>query len=457
MVHGGHCVAQYDDRVVFVRHAIPGETVVVKRTGTGPSGQFWLADTIEVIQPSEFRRAHQWKLADPLRAHAAARLPVGGAEYGHIVVEYQRRLKATVFRDTMVRLGRQNFDDIDVSVIGVESDGAAGLRWRTRNTFLVSATGRLCLPVHHHGQPVPVRNIPLAVAHLDALELWELNFTGALRVAVATPNHGRDALITITPHTQVMEHQESLQAHVAFWQRQLSRLPEHVSAIVTIPAKERGQAKETITLRGRSWVQEEVASQKYGTHSFRVSSQRPWPVHRDGAVTLVEAVMKAADPQPGQVVADLYAGPGLYSRFLADAVGPDGAVLSVEAGVTPSQDASVNLQAVAQATVLHGNLNRVMTSWLRTPELKFAAGGLEDRNVDTVVLNPPRQGAGRAVISRIHQLEPTKIVYIASGPTSLARDARRFNAYGWRLESAEVYDLAPETQHMDSIGVFTRS
>ena len=57
-----------------------------------------------MLHGSEFRRTHQWKLADSLRAHAAGRLPVGGAEYGHIVLPHQRRLKAQVFRDTVARI-----------------------------------------------------------------------------------------------------------------------------------------------------------------------------------------------------------------------------------------------------------------------------------------------------------------------------------------------------------------
>src|SRR5699024_9812266 len=54
MAAGGHCVAQHDGRAVFVRHAIPGETVVARITGEGPSGRFLLADTIEVLTPQNF-------------------------------------------------------------------------------------------------------------------------------------------------------------------------------------------------------------------------------------------------------------------------------------------------------------------------------------------------------------------------------------------------------------------
>lgn len=104
MAHGGHCVARHEGRVVFVRHAVPGEKVRVTLTEAEEGARFWRGDVVEVLRPSEFRRIHQWKLADMLRAHASGRPPVGGAEFGHIVVPHQRRLKAQVFRDTVHRI-----------------------------------------------------------------------------------------------------------------------------------------------------------------------------------------------------------------------------------------------------------------------------------------------------------------------------------------------------------------
>ncbi|WP_050806599.1 TRAM domain-containing protein [Nesterenkonia sp. F] len=105
MAHGGHCIARHEGRVIFVRHAIPGEVVRAKLTDAGPQAKFWRADVVEVVDGSDYRRRHIWKLADSLRAHEMERLPVGGAEFGHITDQHQRRLKAQVFRDTLQRIG----------------------------------------------------------------------------------------------------------------------------------------------------------------------------------------------------------------------------------------------------------------------------------------------------------------------------------------------------------------
>lgn len=454
MAHGGHCVARHEGRVIFVRHAIPGEIVVAQLTETGDKARYWRGDVVEIIRASEFRRSHQWKLADSLRAYHAGRQPIGGAEYGHIVLEHQRRLKAHVFRDTLSRIGKQT---IEAGVIGLESDEPTGLHWRTRNAFAVTSSGRIAMHVHRSMTTIPVRNIPLAVSALDDLHLWDIDFTGADRVEVATPSTGDEALIIVIPSKDTAAQDARLNECIKRWKKQLSAYPESVSAVVAVEPEKLGGPIELTRLRGRTWVKEVVASSNHGSKTFRVSGPGFWQVHRDAPATLVDAVMAAASPQPGEVVADLYAGAGLFSAFLADAVGEDGCVLSVEASAGASRDARRNLHSTPQAYVLNGRTDRVVGSWINRPEAPLNRGGLDGRSVDTVVLDPPRSGAGKAAVQRIHQLAPTKIVYVSCDPASFARDTRWLGELGWSLDSADVYDLYPDTHHMESVAVFTRA
>ncbi|WMY77566.1 TRAM domain-containing protein [Citricoccus sp. I39-566] len=449
MAHGGHCVARHEGRVVFVRHAIPSEVVRAVVTESGEGARFWRADTIEVLHGSEFRRTHQWKLADSLRAHAAGRLPVGGAEYGHIVLPHQRRLKAQVFRDTVARIAGIQ---LDVHVTGAPGDDPSGLHWRTRNAFAVTPTGRLAMHAHRSTVLVPVRNMPLGVHGLDALKLWELDFTGISRVDVATPASGGPSLVLLTPAEGVDPSTLGGRMH-----RQTSRLPEGTSVALTVPGHTPEDRPEVHRLRGRTWTQEEVASARGDHHAFRITGDGFWQVHRSAPTMLVDAVLQAAALQPGQVVADLYAGAGLFSAFLADAVGPEGLVLSVEASPGASRDARRNLHGVTQAAVLNGLTDRVLGGWLAQPEKPVADCGLGGRTVDTVVLDPPRAGAGKSAVERIHRLDPARIVYVSCDPASFARDLGLLSGAGWAAETVQVFDLYPDTHHMESVAVLTRS
>ncbi|MGN6440970.1 MAG: TRAM domain-containing protein, partial [Arthrobacter sp.] len=104
VAHGGHCVARHEGRVVFVRHAIPGEKVRARLTDAGDGAKFWRADVVEVLEASPDRVEHFWRPADSLRAWSHGHPPVGGAEFGHITLARQRSLKADVLAEQLTRL-----------------------------------------------------------------------------------------------------------------------------------------------------------------------------------------------------------------------------------------------------------------------------------------------------------------------------------------------------------------
>src|SRR5664279_4382457 len=96
VAHGGHCVTRYDGRVVFVRHALPGETVRVLVTDGREGDSFLLGDAVEVIEPSEHRITAPCPFSGPGRC--------GGCDWQHSELSYQRVLKAAVVAEQFQRL-----------------------------------------------------------------------------------------------------------------------------------------------------------------------------------------------------------------------------------------------------------------------------------------------------------------------------------------------------------------
>ena len=79
---------------------------------------------------------------------------------------------------------------------------------------------------------------------------------------------------------------------------------------------------------------------------------------------------------------------------------------------------------------------------------------LARRAHDTVVLDPPRNGAA-AMIDALIGLGARRIVYVSCDPATLARDAARLVATGrYHLQSAGVMDMFPHTGHVESMAVF---
>ena len=54
-------------------------------------------------------------------------------------------------------------------------------------------------------------------------------------------------------------------------------------------------------------------------------------------------------------------------------------------------------------------------------------------------------------------LDPERIVYVSCDPASFARDLGLLAQRGWTARSVDVYDLYPDTHHMESVALITRS
>ncbi|GAB5079752.1 class I SAM-dependent RNA methyltransferase [Arthrobacter sp. AD-310] len=434
VAHGGHCVARHEGRVIFVRHGIPGEKVRVRLTDAEDTARFWRADVIEVLEASPDRVEHFWRPADSLRAWAGGQPPVGGAEFGHISLERQRSLKTEVLAEQLRRLAGVGHSptveavgrDAADAAGGAASDGGAGLGWRTRASFSVTPAGKLGMHAHRSAHIVPVREMPLATDAINGLRLWDLDLQGVDRVEVAAPANGSRPLVLLAPAAGTKPKRLAAIA---------GQLPDDVSVAAFDPATE-----EVRQLRGRLWVSESAAG-----HDYRVTGAGFWQIHRDAPETLVGAVTEFLNGggflHPGAVVADLYAGAGLFTAVLADAVGETGSVLSVEGAPGTSRDARKNLRAAPQVEIVQGRVERVLRQ--------------KPRNFDALILDPPRAGAGKAVVNQLVAAQPRAIAYVSCDPASFARDVGYFRGSGWDLAAIRAFDLYPHTHHLETVALLT--
>jgi 23S rRNA (uracil1939-C5)-methyltransferase len=145
---------------------------------------------------------------------------------------------------------------------------------------------------------------------------------------------------------------------------------------------------------------------------------------------LVEAVREAVGPQPGRVL-ELYAGSGNFTRHL----------VSVATSVIASDG---DAQAVRR-----GRLNVPEADWRSS----LGAGG--PGPVDTVVVDPPRDGLDRQALA-LASAARVRLVYVSCDPQTLGRDVARLAAAGLRLEGAVALDLMPQTHHVEVVATLVR-
>lgn len=187
----------------------------------------------------------------------------------------------------------------------------------------------------------------------------------------------------------------------------------------------------------------EVVAER-GTHRFNVADDGFWQVHPGAPRVLVDTVLQMLAPAVGEQVIDLYSGAGLFSAYLADAVGPTGAVTAVEGDLRAAGQAVENLANLPQVTVQRDRVDRALHRLGRTPQ---------PTTVDLVVLDPPRAGGKRQVVRSVAGLCPRAVAYVACDPAALARDVAYFAEAGYRLAELRAFDLFPMTQHVECVAL----
>ena len=146
----------------------------------------------------------------------------------------------------------------------------------------------------------------------------------------------------------------------------------------------------------------------------------------------------------GELALDLYAGVGLFSAVLAQNFHH---IFGVEA----SQTAHADLCAECACERESGRRANRGVPEERVPEKPAGA-----KRPDLVVLDPPRSGAGKAVIRSLVELGAPRVRYVSCDPATLARDIAPLLAAGYRIEEAHLFDLFPETFHIESVMLLAR-
>jgi tRNA/tmRNA/rRNA uracil-C5-methylase (TrmA/RlmC/RlmD family) len=399
--HGGWCVARPEDApVIFVRHALPGE--VVRVVVTEVTSRLARADAIDVLKASPDRVAPPCRYAVPGGC--------GGCDWQHATAGAQRALKAAVVAQQLRRLA-----GIDREVVVEElPEAPEGLGWRTRMRFAVTRDGTAGLRAHRSHEVIAIDDCLIASPAIRELGIPGQNWAGLSAVeAEAGADSAQTAVI----------------------------LDGKLRGEVGGPAARRSVLKRkgrTVTpVRGRPFLTQRAAGR-----DWRVSAGAFWQVHPGAANALCEAVTAVLAPEPGDTVADLYCGAGLFAGVLAPLTGPDGAVTGVESDPAAVADARRNLSEYDWARVRRGDVAALLRE-RRLPPSRL------------VVADPPRAGLAREVISYL-DTGAERFAYVSCDPATLARDIRLLIERGWSLAGLRAFDAFPMTHHVECVAALTR-
>ena len=144
-------------------------------------------------------------------------------------------------------------------------------------------------------------------------------------------------------------------------------------------------------------------------------------MHRAAAETLSAAVADAIDEQlfdPRAANLDLYGGVGLLAAAVGDRFGATTRITTVESDARATEHAAENLADWVGASAVTGRVEH----WVRALAADASAAERARLAAATVVLDPPRAGAGKAVLDALAAVAPAQLVYVACDPVAFARD-----------------------------------
>lgn len=392
LAYGGEAFGRDEDgRMVFVAFGLPGERVRVQLSET--HARWARGRLLQVLEPAAER-------IEPRCQHFGH---CGGCHYQHMPYERQLEAKRAILADQLERIGGFSEPPVQPTVASPEP-----WNYRSRLRFHRDRAGELCFISWHDKDPFPVEVCHLPQPEVD--ELWpRLELDPELPiddVELRADSFGERMIVLHSQEPPQVEMNLDLPASV-IWLG-----PEGGQVLA-------GDPQLTMQVRGRE---------------FRLSPASFFQVNHSLTEKLVEMVLEAAAPQPGDVIYDLFAGVGLFSAFLAQA---GARLIAVEESPWACADFEANLADLDDVALYEAPVEQALPSISEPPQ--------------TVVLDPPRAGLSQASLSQLLTRQPQRIVYVSCDPATMARDGKRLAQGGYHLERAVPIDLFPQTYHIESL------
>ncbi|MDR7172316.1 tRNA/tmRNA/rRNA uracil-C5-methylase (TrmA/RlmC/RlmD family) [Nocardia kruczakiae] len=420
--HGGFCVARHEGRVLFVRHGLPGE-VVRARVTEDRGGSFCRAEAIEILEPSADRVTPNCPVSGPGGA--------GCCDFAFATPEAQRGLKAAVVREQLQRLAHWDTDIVvEPLPLGPGNEAPAGgaapersgevpeTGWRTRVRLVVDAEGRAGVHRYRSSDVIADLRCPQPVSGaVDGIA--ESAWTPGAELVIAVDADGMRHVVELAPPSTPPRRGGDRRATAARRAAAHARRRERVVS---------GSGRAVQYVAGRRWD---------------VSATGFWQPHRDAAQRYSDVVADWADLDPGSIAWDLYCGVGVFAARLAEQAGPRGSVLGVESARSAVADGTAALRDLPGVGLHADRVER----WIAT----------QDRVPRVVVLDPPRAGAGKQVVTPLAAAGPARIVHIGCDPAAFARDVGLYREAGYRVRELRAFDAFPATHHVECLALLERA
>ena len=414
-----------DGRVVFVANAVTGEEISAKIIKV--TSDYLVARKEEIIKESPYRT----------ESDCAAFSQCGGCVYRHITYEHELVLKTEYVKHAFRKA------KIDIAVAPCEGGAVTGYRnkvecpltedyeagfFSARSHKVVSAKGcQLENPAL-----TPIMKSITSWLKMHKVPLYdEESGKGILRhVYLRIGENSGEVMVTLVVNGDLPDAE-------SFAEEMMETHPSVVSVLLNYN-RERTNVilgKDCQVLKGKDYIEDTLCGLK-----FRLAPLSFYQVNGKMAERLYQKAAELAMLNENDTLADLFCGVGTIGLFMAKTSGAR-SLIGVEIIPEAIENAKTNaaLNGMTNATFVCGDAN--------SEELKKA---------DVIVVDPPRKGCGEALLKRIAEVSPKRLVYISCNPDTLARDCAILKELGYASDTVYPFDLFPRTGHVESVVCLTR-
>lgn len=163
------------------------------------------------------------------------------------------------------------------------------------------------------------------------------------------------------------------------------------------------------------------------------------------ADALIKRVTEIITDEPPSSLIDLYCGVGIFAMAAGKAGIPK--VLGIDNNKTAIKYARENAKCL-DMTGLHFEAMNASVG------LEYGLSSFKPKRT-TLLVDPPRAGIEKEIISLIAIHKPGMIIYISCAPDTLARDASRLSAAGYNIKKTQIFDMFPRTPYFESVTIFS--
>lgn len=412
LVTGGAGLGRHEGQAVFVPLTAPGDQV--RARGGKPGKGFLEADLVEVVIPGPGRREA------PCPHYGLC----GGCDLQHLDDDAQTAARREILLDCFRRLGGI---DLEGRLEGAPAD-APTLGHRNRVRLSAHPTGHYGLKQRGTHDVVPLQSCAVMPPLFTETILPFLRQMPPMdQIVVRLDGRGGWLLSCFGQPARL---------------KPLKRLLAEAAAGAGMPAGLAGILLNNLPAWGRDYLVVQVAG-----HSYRVGHQSFFQGNLAAAEDAVAAVRSWLVDGP---LVDLYAGVGLFTLACAD-LAPR--LLAVETAESAFHDLENNVRRDPVAR------DRTTTRRL-TVEAALADPGLRAEfpwSAAAVILDPPRTGLGKPVLTALAELRPERLLYLSCDPATLARDCAALVKVGYQLARVRELTMFPQTAKLETLVLLTRT